>query len=318
MRWRGWMITTATLLAGTGVAVGAWGYFAVTPAAVQAPGGLEVWAALRPGEGWQTFWSYRDGLRYYGAAFFLLTAALAVLHYAAVGPDRVPASGRTVERYRGSEVLMHTTLAFSFLVLWASGLYLLWSRLVVGGPAPFWGRLASAAHIWGGLVSLVALVVMWLQWWRDMRLVGFDREWLRRAGGYLSRDHPRLPAGRFNAGQKVWFRSVLLLGAVIGLTGLLLYYPGGLGFTPALQRVLFILHTAGAVAMISGVLLHVYLATVANSGSLSAMVRGRIDENLVRTHYPGMVPFRGAEEGADDVTCRDGSDLSHVERADGG
>jgi formate dehydrogenase subunit gamma len=310
-------ITVATLLAGLGVAVGAWGYFA-SAAGPAVPGGFEVWQDLRPAEEWQSFWSFRDGLRFYAGVVFLLTAALALLHYATVGPDRVPASGQMVERYRGSEVLMHAVLAVTFLILTASGLYLLWNRLVVGGPAPFWGRLASATHIWGGLFFIVALVVMWLQWRRDMRLVTHDREWLRRAGGYLSRDHPRLPAGRFNAGQKIWFKAGLVLGTVVGLTGLLLYYPGGLGLTPPVQWMLFVAHTIGAAILISGLLLHTYVATVANPGSFTAMVTGRMDENLVRAHHPGMVPIQGAApaaEGTEGCTRRDGDpDLSsHVE-----
>jgi formate dehydrogenase subunit gamma len=298
MKGRVWLVLTATLLAGLGVVVGAWGYLVVGSEEVIAPGGFEVWATLRPGEAWQDFWGYRDSLRYYGAALFLLTAALAMLHYAAVGPDRVPTSGRTVQRYRWSEVLTHAALTFSFLVLWVSGLYLLLSRLFLERPAPFWGRMASAAHIWGGLVFLVALVAIWLQWRRDMRFVSYDRQWLRRAGGYLSRSHPHLPAGRFNAGQKLWFRATLLLGVVLGVTGLLLYYPGGLGLTPWIQVVLYVIHSAGAVAMVSGVVLHVYLATVAIPGSLKAMLTGRMDEGLIRVHHPESRPLSDAAAAA--------------------
>ena len=298
MKWRVWLVMTATVLAGLGVVVGAWGFFAVRPEQGIAPGGFEVWATLRPEEGWQSFWGYRDGLRYYGAALFLITMAAGLLHYAVVGPDRVPASGRSVQRYLWAEVLMHAALAFSFLVLWVSGLYLLLSRLFLERPAPFWGRMASAAHIWAGLLFLVALLAMWLEWRRDMRFVSYDRQWLRRAGGYLSREHPHLPAGRFNAGQKLWFRGTLLLGAMLGVTGLLLYYPGGLGMTPSVQVVLYVIHTAGAVAIVSGVVLHVYLATIANSGSLRAMVTGRVDENLIRVHHPHSRPAREASAPA--------------------
>ena len=298
MKRRIWLVMTAMLLAGLGVVVGAWGYLVVGSEQVIAPGGFEVWATLRPGEEWQTFWGYRDSLRYYGAVLFLLTAALALLHYAAVGPDRISASGRTAQRFRGSEVLMHTALTFSFLVLWVSGLYLLLSRLFLERPAPFWGRLASAAHIWAGLFSLVALVIMWLQWHRDMRFVSYDRQWLRRAGGYMNRSHPHLPAGRFNAGQKLWFRATLLFVTVLGVTGLLLYYPGGLGLTPSVQVVLYVIHTGGAVALVSGVVVHVYLAVIANPGSLKAMVTGRMDENLIRVHHPYGRPLSGAASAA--------------------
>lgn len=287
-----WMMVMATLLAGLGVGAGAWGYFLADQGQV-APGGYEVWTALRPTKGWQSFWYYRDGLRYYGAALFLITVALTLLHYAAVGPDRVPLSGRRVRRFGWSEVATHSTLAVSFLALWMSGLYLLWARLFLEKPAPFWGHLASATHNWGGLVFIVVLLAMWLEWRRDMRFVARDREWLRQAGGYLRRDHPRLPIGRFNAGQKIWFRGALGLGALLGVTGLLLYYPGGLGLTPSVQRVLFVLHTSGAVVMISGVVLHAYMATVANPGSFNAMLTGHMDESLVRAHYPGMMPIRG-------------------------
>lgn len=298
MKRRIWLVMTAMLLAGLGVVVGAWGYLVVGSEQVIAPGGFEVWATLRPGEEWQTFWGYRDSLRYFGATLFLLTAALAMVHYAVVGPDRVPTSGRTVQRYRWSEVLTHAALTFSFLVLWVSGLYLLLSRLFLERPAPFWGRLASAAHIWAGLFSLVALVIMWLQWHRDMRFVSYDRQWLRRAGGYMNRSHPHLPAGRFNAGQKLWFRATLLFVTVLGVTGLLLYYPGGLGLTPSVQVVLYVIHTGGAVALVSGVVVHVYLAVIANPGSLKAMVTGRMDENLIRVHHPYGRPLSGAASAA--------------------
>ena len=298
MKRRIWLVMTAMLLAGLGVVVGAWGYLGVGSEEVIAPGGFEVWQTLRPGEEWQTFWGYRDSLRYFGATLFLLTAALAMLHYAAVGPARVPTSGRTVQRFRGSEVLMHTALVLSFLVLWVSGLYLLLSRLVVEGPAPFWGRMASAAHIWAGLCFLVALVIMWLQWWRDMRFVSYDRQWLRRAGGYMNRSHPHLPAGWFNAGQKIWFRATLLLGAVTGVTGLLLYYPGGLGMTPSVQLVLYIVHSGAAAVFVAGVVMHLYLATVVNPGTLKAMLTGCMDENLIKVHHPLSWPARGAASAA--------------------
>ena len=299
MRQRGWMVAIAGLLAGLAVVCGAWGTYVTAPPGPIAPGGFEVWAALRPAEGWQSFGVYRDGLRYYGGAFFLLTVALALFHYAVVGPHRVPLSGRTVRRYQWGEVLTHSVLAVSYLLLWMSGLYLLWNRLVLERPTPVWGRLASAAHIWGGLFFLVGLVAMWLRWRKDMRIAPHDREWLRGAGGYFRRDHPRLPAGRFNAGQKIWFRGALLFGAILGVTGLLLYYPGGMGLTPSVQRLLFVLHTAAAVAMISGVLVHFYLATFAHPGSLTAMVTGRMDEALIRAHHTAMMPIRGGAPGAD-------------------
>jgi formate dehydrogenase subunit gamma len=261
---------------------------------------------LRPADGWQKFWAYREALRYYGAAAFLLTAALALLHYAAVGPYRVPLSGRTVRRFPWSEVLMHLVLALTFLLLWASGLYLLLNRLVLEQPHPFWGHLANDVHIWTGLLFLVGLVAMWVKWRSDMRLAPYDGEWLRHAGGYLRRHRTQLPAGRFNAGQKIWFRGALLFGAVLGVTGLLLYYPGGLGLTPSTQRVLFVLHTVAALAMTSGVLIHVYLATLATPGSLAAMVTGRMDEALIRAHHTAMMPIRG---GAPDADRRGGAEL---------
>ncbi|MFQ5804795.1 MAG: hypothetical protein ACE5JQ_18040 [Candidatus Methylomirabilales bacterium] len=47
------------------------------------------------------------------------------------------------------------------------------------------------------------------------------------------------------------------------------------------------------VALISGVLLHVYVATGANPGSFKAMVPGRMDGNLVRVHHPNCEPISG-------------------------
>ena len=42
----------------------------------------------------------------------------------------------------------------------------------------------------------------------------------------------------------------------------------------------------------------VYLAVIANPGSLKSMVTGRIDENLIRVHHPESEPVSVAASAA--------------------
>jgi formate dehydrogenase subunit gamma len=185
-------------------------------------------------------------------------------------------------------VLLHALLALSFIGAWASSTYLILAKHVLGYAdqslaVPF-GRISNAVHITAGLLFCGALLALAGIWRRSMEFAPYDRDWLKGLGGYFSRRYRILPAGRFNAGQKIWFRVSVMLGLLVSVSGALIYYPDLLG--RRWDITLYIVHTAFAVALSAMVIVHVYLAVVAHPRSVRAMVTGHIDEACVREDHP--------------------------------
>lgn len=299
--WRGrwpksWLVFVAMLAMASGVA---WAAAREVPPLSELPP-VNEWsipqqlpapAALPPEKawpGWQEFLLYREGLRWFGGIVLGLMAVLVLIHFAIYGGHHVRPTGRLIRRYSWVEVLLHGLLTLSFAGAWASSTYLILANYILGYAeeelAVPLGRLWNTVHITSGLLflgSLMALAVIWLP---RMGFVSYDREWLRHMGGYFSRRHEILPAGRFNAGQKIWFRVSILFGVLVSVSGALIYYPALLG--PRGGILLYAVHTALGVGLSAAAIAHVYLAVLAHSRSARSMITGTVDEACVREDHP--------------------------------
>jgi len=115
--------------------------------------------------------------------------------------------------------------------------------------------------------------------------------------------HP--DAKKFNAGQKLIFWSVVLLGASVSLSGIALLFPfetammgktfailNNFGFDlrtdlTAMEEMQYqtIWHTIVAVAMIVIIIAHIYIGSVGMEGAFSAMGSGQVDLNWAKEHH---------------------------------
>lgn len=253
----------------------------------------------RPAPGWQEFLTYREALRWAGGVIQALIVLLVVAHFAIYGYHHVKPTGRMVRRYSPKEVLLHALLALAFIGAWASSTYLILAKYVLGYaeqniPVPL-GRISNTVHITSGVLFLGALLALAIIWRRGMRFASYDRDWLKGLGGYFSRSHRILPAGHFNAGQKIWFRVSILLGILVSVSGALIYYPGLLGLSGSI--VLYIVHTVLAVALSAAVIAHVYLGVLVHPRAVGSMITGKIDEACLREDHP-LEPLPAAGKGA--------------------
>ncbi len=248
---------------------------------------------------WRDFIFYRESLRWFGGIILGLMVLMVLAHFAFHGYHHVRLTGRMVKRYSWMEVLLHDLLALSFVGAWASSTYLILAKHVLGYEenelaVPF-GRFLSTGHITSGLLFLGSLVALAVIWRPVMRFASYDRDWLKQLGGYFSRKHQVLPAGKFNAGQKIWFRLSILSGILVSVSGALFYYPGLLGLSWSIA--LYFVHTVLGVALSATVIAHVYLAVLAHPRSARAMVTGHIDEACLREDHP-LEPIPDAAEQA--------------------
>lgn len=239
-------------------------------------------------------------------AFYLLRGRIEIEH---------GRSGVLIERFNGVERFSHWLLAVSFIILALSGLNLLYGRELV---MPLIGKEAfstiSAAGkwlhnnvAWSFMVGLALIVVLWLP---DNLPTRADLQWLARFGGLFTRGvHP--PSWKFNAGQKLVFWAVVLLGISVSMSGISLLFPfqlplfsktfaalNALGFatvweaplptdlTPIQEMQLSqIWHAIVALAMIVIILAHIYIGTIGMEGAFDAMGTGLVDLNWAREHH---------------------------------
>ena len=207
-------------------------------------------------------------------------------------------SGKTIERFNGIERFGHWLVATSFVVLALSGLNVTYGRqflLPLVGPEQFTdiAQVAKYMHNYMSFAFVLGLVMIFFMWvifnlpsLRDVR-------WIAQGGGLVGSKHP--PAGRFNAGQKLIFWTVILGGASLTLTGYMLMFPfyqppvglpGGLS-TASIDglQTAEMLHGIIAVVMIAVILAHVYIGTVGMQGAFWAMGTGKVDTNWARQHH---------------------------------
>ncbi|MBM7068003.1 formate dehydrogenase subunit gamma [Actibacterium sp. 188UL27-1] len=297
----------------------------------------ELWRALRfgtaditstttsPGatllvqDGGMAWLTFRDGpLRSWGGYSLLGMLGLLALFYLFRGRIRIEGgrSDATIERFKAVERFGHWLLAGSFIVLGITGLISLFGRVAF---IPLFGKemFATTAMAckwihnnvaWAFMLGLAMVFVMWVLENIPNR---HDLKWMAKAGGLFSK-HSHPPARKFNAGQKIIFWAVILLGGSISLSGLSLLFPFEL---PMFAKTFALINATGAPgwvglaplpevlsphgemqlaqawhAIVSFVLMviilaHIYLGSVGMEGAYAAMGSGQVDLQWAKEHH---------------------------------
>ena len=226
------------------------------------------------------------------------------------------ANGRTVTRFKAVERFAHWVLAWSFILLGVTGLYSLFGRTVL---IPIFGKESFATIAmaskwvhnnvsWAFMISLVMIFILWVMHNIPDRT---DLKWLAMGGGIFKKGvHP--PAKKFNAGQKLIFWAVIILGASISASGLSLLFPyelpmftatfvklNALGipelfgiepFRTALapqeeMQLSQLWHTVVASGLMIIIIAHIYIGSVGMEGAYDAMATGEVEEQWAREHH---------------------------------
>jgi formate dehydrogenase subunit gamma len=239
------------------------------------------------GEDWRQFRMQR--LIPYGAALMGVVFSIILLFYLVRGPLRMQ-GGPTGKMIRRFTVFERTTHWFTVSVFWLlalTGLILLYGRFVLIPllGAEGFGLTASAckeAHNLFGPMFLVALLMLFFTFVKDNFYARGDMTWLLKGGGLLGGEH--VSAGRFNAGEKIWFWVAVLGGSVLCVTGLILDF-AVFGQGRDLMTLSHVLHGIVALLVISMSFGHIYLGTAGVEGTLDSMTRGEVDEAWAKSHH---------------------------------
>lgn len=239
------------------------------------------------GETWRNF-RMRQLIPYSG---YLLAGMLLllVLFYAIRGKIRVKAGigDKKLFRYSLYERMIHWFIASVFLFLALSGLILLFGRSLL---IPWMGQelfslLASASkegHNLFGPVFAVALLLVFVRFVRRNIYQKGDLTWLLKGGGIIGNKH--VPSNFFNMGEKSMFWLLVLVGAVIVGSGLILVFPV-FGQGRVIMGLSHASHAITALLMILVIMGHIYIGSVGMEGALDGMTTGYCDLNWAREHH---------------------------------
>jgi formate dehydrogenase subunit gamma len=197
-------------------------------------------------------------------------------------------TGRMIERFTFLERMAHWSTAISFSVLAISGLILAFGKnllIPIFGFTVFsWlATISKTLHNFIGPLFIVSCIITFIVFLRDNWPKAVDFKWIFSFGGLFSGKH--VPSERFNAGEKVWFwGGLMLLGIVVGVSGLVLNFPN-FGQTRATMQLASLIHLGGSILFMVGALGHIYMGTLGMAGAFQAMKTGRVDEAWAKEHH---------------------------------
>jgi len=173
-----------------------------------------------------------------------------------------------------------TLALLSGLAIYSPWLYHWLAPLFGGGP------MTRLLHPWFALAFVIFMAVEFGHWRGVMTWTDADRKWMKQTRQYVSNEEKLSPeyVGFFNAGQKLFFWTVAISGALFLVTGIIMWFPGTFG--RILVAISYVLHDIAALIMLAGFILHVYMSTVFEPGTMRSMTRGTVTEAWAWTHHP--------------------------------
>jgi formate dehydrogenase subunit gamma len=190
-----------------------------------------------------------------------------------------------IHRFSFLERVVHWVVGLTFVVLLGTGLAfaypsLFWLTTLVGG-----GAAARVLHPQIGALFGVGMLFMFGLWVRDMFLDGKDRAWLGAIKHYATHDRDKVPpAGKYNAGQKLFFWVQSVLAIVFAVSGGVMWFPES--FSAGWLNTARLLHYAATLGGGLFLIVHVYLGTVAYPGTARGMIEGKVTPAWSKLHHP--------------------------------
>ena len=189
-------------------------------------------------------------------------------------------------RHDNTERIVHWLIAITFFFLFLSGLalfspFFFWLSAIFGG-----GQFMRMIHPFAGVLLVVLFYPYAWRLRKDNRWSPADARWVENSVAYMEKRVEFHDTGKYNAGQKLMYWSMVPIIAVLFLTGITMWQPWFASSVPAsVRRVTSLVHAASAFIMFIGIGIHWY-AAYWTRGSIRAMVRGTVTQAWARYHHP--------------------------------
>jgi len=242
----------------------------------------------KSGQEWRLL---RNGvITVFGGWLIVLAASGIAVLYFMKGPIKLnqPPTGRKIERFTALERLVHWTMAYSFVALAVTGLFILFGKHVL---MPIIGHsvhgiilfIFKNVHNIVGPLFTVSIIVFFVLVVKDNIPQKGDWAWLKSGGGIFG----HVDAARFNAGEKIYFwLGMTVLGTIVAGSGWVLdMIVPGLEYWRGTMQLANIVHVISALLIMVFVMGHIYIGTIGTEGALDGMKTGYCDESWARQHH---------------------------------
>jgi len=179
-----------------------------------------------------------------------------------------------IEVTNSFERLIHWLFAGSCILLFISGFGLMYHSFAFIAKIFGGHYILKYVHNFSGLVFAASGFFAVIIWFKDAALFsGDDMKWIAKGGGYLGPKEGVPESGRFNAGQKLYYILKALTWILLSATGIIMWFP--FSFSRDLVIVCYPIHVLCIAALAGAVVLHAFLGSVANPGTIQAMMSGK-------------------------------------------
>jgi formate dehydrogenase subunit gamma len=193
-----------------------------------------------------------------------------------------------IQRHSASARLNHWLVAITFFLTGLSGLgffhpLFFWLTNLFGG-----GTWARILHPFFGVITSLFFLIWIARVWKDNRISAVDWQWAKHMGEILRNKTDNLPPiGKYNLGQKILTRTMLLAIVLLLLSGILIWQPWfAPEFSIDLRRKAVVVHAFFAFIALVCIIVHVY-AAYWTRGAIRAMTRGTVTAAWAKHHSAG-------------------------------
>lgn len=210
-----------------------------------------------------------------------------LVHYLIVGPKKFKHDGKKYYVFTLFNRIVHGIAAISFIIIIPTGLIMMFGSYFGGGE---FVKACKELHTVATVLFMISVIPMIIMWVKNMLFTAEDIKWFMILGGYLSKEKKPIPAGKFNAGQKMWFWVCTMGGLIMIYTGVTLYVQDLdlavltlFGLTKIeMLRLCIIVHNIVGMAMTALFFTHLYMSIFAIKGAIHSIISGYKEEEEVQ------------------------------------
>lgn len=212
--------------------------------------------------------------------------AVFFIHYKIIGPMIFSHDRKKIYVFSVFNRAIHTIAAISFMLLIPTGVVMVFGDFFGGGE---FVRINKDIHAISTLLFVISVIPMLMMWFKEMLPTSDDIKWLMILGGYLNKRKDPIPAGKFNAGQKMWFYVCTFGGIIMIATGAIMFFQdfkfdfiASLGLSQIdLLRASAIVHNVLGFAVLALFMTHIYMSVFAIKGAIHSILTGYKEEEEV-------------------------------------
>ena len=215
---------------------------------------------------------------HYFSTIFGVLIVLVVLaflgHFMVVGQKKFN-HGKKIRVFSSYNIFVHWCAAIPFVMICLTGLIMVFGDKLGGGG---FVRFARDIHGIATIAFAIFGTLMFLMWFKNALPKVYDVQWLMIMGGYLSKEKKPVPAGKFNAGQKMWFWVCTVGGFVMVISGAYMFFQFADIDT---LRLMALVHNFVGFLIVALLITHIYMAVFAIEGALHSIIDGHMGEEEI-------------------------------------